>query len=112
MEGEACVFIHLHTHTYNPTIQRAYVHIHPNPLFVPDTRWSSALRDFLGKCLQKDPAQRWDAARLLAHPWLAGARREYEGKMMGKRGRRGGRGKGGWGLRGVYGRWVFRRLVD
>ena len=26
--------------------------------------------DFLNKCLNRDPAQRWDASKLLDHPWI------------------------------------------
>ena len=33
--------------------------------------WSAEFVDFLGHCLQKNPAQRWSYDQLLEHPWLA-----------------------------------------
>lgn len=32
--------------------------------------YSADLRDFVERCLQKDPSQRWSAARLLTHPFV------------------------------------------
>lgn len=34
---------------------------------------SREFRDFVGCCLQKDPARRWTAAQLLRHPFVTGA---------------------------------------
>ncbi|KAJ1263897.1 hypothetical protein BS78_09G221400 [Paspalum vaginatum] len=42
--------------------------------------WLSAdAKDFLGKCLRRDASERWTAAQLLEHPFLASAKAE-EGK--------------------------------
>jgi len=38
----------------------------------PD-RWSSAMRDFIAKCLEKDPAKRPTATEMLKHPFLGTA---------------------------------------
>jgi serine/threonine protein kinase len=37
----------------------------PIPGFISDSG-----KDFLDKCLQKDPFQRWNASQLLQHPWI------------------------------------------
>eukprot|EP00667_Euglena_gracilis_P002762 EG_transcript_2767 len=34
---------------------------------------SAACRDFILKCLEYNPANRWNCKQLLAHPWLSGA---------------------------------------
>ncbi|PKA62699.1 Mitogen-activated protein kinase kinase kinase ANP1 [Apostasia shenzhenica] len=38
---------------------------------------SKAGRDFLDKCLRRDPSERWTAEQLLQHPFLAGAPAEF-----------------------------------
>lgn len=54
------------------------------------------MRNFLSRCLQTDPTQRWDARQLLAHPWLEEASRAYEERSRRKQGQ------------GTYGRlWVW-----
>lgn len=40
------------------------------PTLAQPERWSPEFVDFLGHCLQKDPAQRWTYEQLLEHPWL------------------------------------------
>jgi serine/threonine protein kinase len=35
-----------------------------------DSKWSAELRDFLSKCLVRDPNQRATAQELLQHPFL------------------------------------------
>ncbi|WVZ99466.1 hypothetical protein U9M48_044757 [Paspalum notatum var. saurae] len=43
--------------------------------------WLSAdAKDFLSKCLRRDAGERWTAARLLEHPFLASAGKAEEGK--------------------------------
>lgn len=41
------------------------------PPTLPRSRFSVGLRNFISKCLVKDPAKRWSAERLLSHPWIA-----------------------------------------
>jgi serine/threonine protein kinase len=60
-----------HSHAMTCHAMNGHNHLHTGG------PWSPQLRDFLSQCLQKDPAQRWDAHRLLRHPWLTRARREY-----------------------------------
>jgi serine/threonine protein kinase len=46
----------------------------PDPIgldYGPWLRMSAAGRDFVGRCLQRDPAQRLTVDQALAHPWLA-----------------------------------------
>jgi serine/threonine protein kinase len=36
-----------------------------------DDRVSAKAQDFLDKCLQRDPKNRWSAKQLIQHPWIA-----------------------------------------
>lgn len=42
----------------------------PTPALRAEAAWSRDFKDFLVRCLQKDPSRRWDYEQLLAHPWL------------------------------------------
>ena len=39
----------------------------------PSKAFSKLGRDFLAKCFEPEPGDRWSAAQLLRHPWLAEA---------------------------------------
>ncbi|KNC53615.1 STE/STE20 protein kinase [Thecamonas trahens ATCC 50062] len=45
----------------------------PSPNFAKPSRFSPEFRDFVRRCLHKNPAKRPSAAELLAHPFLDGA---------------------------------------
>jgi hypothetical protein len=45
----------------------------PSPALSEAAGFSPACVDWVSKCLIKDPAQRWTAEQLLAHPWMAAA---------------------------------------
>ena len=38
-----------------------------------DPKWSPLFQDFIGKCLIKEPEERYSASQLLEHPFLANA---------------------------------------
>lgn len=42
----------------------------PSPTFREPDEWSPEIRDFVAKCLQKDPSVRPSAAELITHPFL------------------------------------------
>jgi serine/threonine protein kinase len=42
----------------------------PPPTLPDSQQWSSEFRDFLSKCLVKDPQSRASAAQLLNHPFV------------------------------------------
>ncbi|KAJ3436809.1 serine/threonine-protein kinase hippo [Anaeramoeba flamelloides] len=46
----------------------------PSPTFQNQTKWSKNCLDFLSKCLQKDPNERWGAQELLKHPFIVNAK--------------------------------------
>ena len=48
---------------------------HVNPSTGQVTMWSSNFRDFVSKCLVKDPKQRPTSEELLQHPFIKGAKR-------------------------------------
>ena len=55
------------------TKEAIYKTIKTRPLEFPDREWamvSSEAKDFIERCLNKDPVQRATAAQLLAHPWM------------------------------------------
>lgn len=43
----------------------------PPPTLKEPGKWSNNFADFLSKCLQINPAQRWSYEQLLNHPWLS-----------------------------------------
>lgn len=45
----------------------------PPPSLPDDGKWSQEFREFLAKCLVKDPATRASADDLLRHAWIQGA---------------------------------------
>jgi len=42
----------------------------PPPVLKEKEKWSAPFHDFLDKCLQTDPDDRWTAAQLLEHPFI------------------------------------------
>ena len=46
------------------------VHLDPPPI---NAKWSGDFRDFVNKCLQKDPEKRLTADELLQHPFVVDA---------------------------------------
>ena len=55
---------------------------------LPAGEFPEDLRDFLSKCLLKNPVERWTAARLLKHPFITNraVERDAEISRLGKRG--------------------------
>ena len=47
----------------------------PPPQLPEDKPYSSEFRDFLSKCLIKDPKERMDAEQLLEHPFIKAGRK-------------------------------------
>ena len=43
--------------------------VHDNVPPIAD-KWSPEFKDFVAKCLDKNPITRWDAERLCEHPFL------------------------------------------
>ncbi|KAL7103439.1 hypothetical protein ACP275_08G179000 [Erythranthe tilingii] len=53
---------------------------------VPETPgwFSGEAGDFLGKCLMRDPRERWTAAELLRHPFMIASAEESSGEVIGE----------------------------
>ena len=64
-QGEPPYITEHHTRVLFNIVQKQ-----PPPI---DSKWSPEFQDFVNKCLDKDPARRWSAEKLLEHPFLQGA---------------------------------------
>jgi serine/threonine protein kinase len=50
------------------SVERAVqmIPVRPSPNFMNPSKWSADLKDFLSKCLHKDPKERFSSTQLLA----------------------------------------------
>lgn len=37
------------------------------------SKWSKGFQDFVGKCLMKEPEERWSSTQLMSHPFMKNA---------------------------------------
>jgi serine/threonine protein kinase len=57
-----------------PPLRALLLIVTKEPPTVKDpSNWSSSFVDFLSKCLQRDPRDRWSAEQLLRHPFISTA---------------------------------------
>ena len=59
-------------HLYEYQERAIYLIINKQPPRISD-KWSDEFKDFVSKCLVKNPAERWHSTQLLNHPFLKDA---------------------------------------